>query len=467
MAIIFFEGFNDNREVNRGFWYPLPTATSTATNQPRTSWGATGTIPNQRGAQQNQGSLVVYNYNTNDTGALSLNCDYGTQEAPVNGTRKIFFGFAIHNLHTDWWGLDSSGNDVNGNSASATDLLSPFCEINAITGTALTFSFGRDSASASEQYLIQVDGTGNAQAPQFVVPADYFEAASLPSRQRTAGGGGDQTVQNRYVAEQWVYIEIAVTLSDTGSPDPSTVEMRFQDQNLIAKGASNVVDLATKRSTLETLKIILSQTYTTYFDDLYIADNTGAIANNFLGQEVKIYSPNISVLAADPGGAEGKQDWDVVPTGGDPTLNIVDNTNYITTSVQNSTSSYRVTNPITLDTDAIIGAVMLTSWGRKTSLDARYEHVYNLAADLSDVHYSVEEDPANNYNFSKFLTNLSFDCSAVAGICDKPYTTIMTQRPDTATSATGGWAISEINEAWFGVRALTPGTTTDGRWVIS
>ena len=192
----------------------------------------------------------------------------------------------------------------------------------------------------------------------------------------------------------WYYIEFKVTIADAG-----TYQVRVNGVDWIASGSGDTQ--ATANASANQIALYQAGSYSSYFDDLYVCDGTGASNNNFLG--------DVRVDALLPSGAGTTTAW-TPSTGANYTC--VDeaapnDTDYVESATANQVDTYAMGNlPYAAGS---VFAVQVVDMARKTDAGARSiqtavrsgaSDYYGSTVSLGDTYVAVmkqyDTDPADS-----------------------------------------------------------------------
>lgn len=443
MAAIFFEGFNANRPRNDAYYgvrqsdfssnYPASVIFGSTEKKRNPGTPNAGALKLTAIGKSNYlGSPGVQNSFSNGP---NLQCTFATQTG-----KKLFFGVAISGLQLHPYnGQYTDGQYMGSGTPPESYLAQPpllehtFLRLKSSTGQNIDLTVLAGGTTTVPMKLLVSRSTADTET--FDILSDYI-GGGLQAEGATFPWLGSTVAQFFEVVRDpsnndFIYFEFAVDLTD---PLTTTFECRINDQPLRLTSApeTEVLSLSSPMPNINRIIFFSGVSGDMFYDDFYVADDTGITVNDFLGRETAVYSPNLT--------AATEIDWDVVSslTPADPTLNIIDDANYITTGGFDQVSTFNGT--ISPGATALVGAVMLTSYAKKVSLDAKYEHVYKPAVG----NVQAIGAPRN-------VTNLSFNCPENT-LCAVPLVTIMPVNPVTNAQ----WTVSEINSDSFGVKSLDP-----------
>ena len=355
MAVIFFDGFSANRPRNDRFW-----GLGVGAGESETDGRVYGSTEKHRnGTSPNSGSLKLKAFG-DATKQQALTCLFFNQTG-----KKLFFGFAISGLQ-----IYPTGTAANGAAFSpdATRKLKLFELKDDTQATVLTVYAAAEidgSPAAATSLFLQVDSISTAyEIPLAGVDSFDEESATFNSNSQSTFVVRQPSTEDA----DFIYLEFAVDMSDETE---TILQCRFNDIPLFLTDAPEAFTedliLPSPIAGVAAIKFYGGITKDLYLDDFYVSDSTGTINTTFLGRETRILSPNLVATA--------KADWAVVSsqTPADPTLNTIDVENYITAADADKTSTF---SPAASMTATLVAAVSMTSYARKTALNARYEHVY-------------------------------------------------------------------------------------------
>jgi len=379
MAVLFFDGFSANRPRNEKYW-----GLSVAENENLAGGAIYGSTTTKRNAAAvNSGAQKLTAFG-DPAKQQAVKCFFGAQSAT-----RVIVGFAVSGLQ-----IYPNGTDATGASLTSTTQrpLKLFELHDAENDVVLTLNVEIEPTATPNQDELRFRIAGN----------DAFTLASIGivvDSADTESATFDTHAQNTFVLretednEDFVYLEFAIDMTDNAE---SKVLFRFNDQPIsVVNENDDFIEemvLAEPITNVAAIKFYGGITKDLFIDDFYVLNSSGTANTNFLGRETRILSPNLEEADL--------AEWTVVSdqTPADPTLNIVDNTNYITTTEPNSTSTFKPTANLTAP---LVAAVAVTSYAKKTSLNARYEHVYQSIGQATSVDgFTVSNGDDNFYNIS-------------------------------------------------------------------
>jgi hypothetical protein len=363
MAVIFFDGFSANRPRNEGYWGEPVTASENESGD--NVYGSTTKKRNASAVNSGAQKLKAVGLPGKQQ---AVKCVFGTHTG-----KKLFFGFAISGLQ-----IFPTGTDANGVAYPTTDARRniTLCRLyNSVDAEVLAISIG---AIMSAGNVTELRFKINNESNEFVLPLSILEAVTATSVTFNTHTQTTFVVKNGAESD-FIYVEFLVDLSDSASPN---MELRINDESLKlaaaqgSAGEDEELTLSAAISNIRAIKLYGGLAIDTYIDDFYVLDDTTPGQVSFLGQETRVLSPDFDV----PYTAE----WNVVSAldPPSPTLNTVDADNYITTADFDKKNIFTPAAPLTAN---LIAAVMATSYARKTSRNAKYEHVYQRIGEITTV----------------------------------------------------------------------------------
>lgn len=354
MAVLFFDGFSANRPRNEKYW-----GLSVSENENLAGGAIYGSTTTKRNAAAvNSGAQKLTAFG-DPAKQQAVKCFFGAQSAT-----RVIVGFAVSGLQIYPNGTDATGASL---TSTAQRPLKLFELHDAANNVVLTLNVEIEATATPNQDELRFRIAGN----------NAFTLASIGivvDSADTESATFDTHAQNTFVLretednEDFVYLEFAIDMTDNTE---SKVLFRFNDQPIsVVNENDDFIEemvLAAPIASVAAIKFYGGITKDLFIDDFYVLNSSGTANTNFLGRETRILSPNLEEADL--------AEWTVVSeqTPADPTLNVVDNTNYITTTEPNSTSTFKPTMNLTAP---LVAAVAVTSYAKKTSLNARYEHVY-------------------------------------------------------------------------------------------
>lgn len=363
MAVLFFDGFSANRPRNEKYW-----GLSVSENENLAGGAIYGSTTTKRNAAAvNSGAQKLTAFG-DPAKQQAVKCFFGAQSAT-----RVVVGFAVSGLQ-----IYPNGTDATGASLTSTGQrpLKLFELHDAANNVVLTLNVEIEATATPNQDELRFRIAGN----------NAFTLASIGivvDSANTESATFNTHAQNTFVLretednEDFVYLEFAIDMTNNTE---SKVLFRFNDQPIsVVNENDDFIEemvLAAPIASVAAIKFYGGITKDLFIDDFYVLNSSGTANTNFLGRETRILSPDLE--AAD------LAEWTVVSdqTPADPTLNVVDNTNYITTTESNLTSTFKPTASLNA---ALVAAVAVTSYAKKTSLNAFYEHVYQSIAQQTTV----------------------------------------------------------------------------------
>lgn len=433
MAAIFFDGFHANRPRNEGQWGYLLSAAETPDPL---GYGDTTKRRNPTSANSGAQKLSAF-FGVDGEDQKAVKCFFGEQSG-----KKLYFGFGISGWQT--FPTGRSPQDVDFDTLSDTDRQLNFVQLfNAADELVLSISLGVNAADVSGGVVQALRLYVNEYtADTFKVPADTVNSVAAVT---VNSGGFDQTtyvVSETAENNDFIYFEFELDLTNSAENGNTTLfSCRVNDQPIARVGDVNVdrVPLDAPIANVSSLKLRGGYTADMYFDDLYVVDDTDTHTNSFLGRNTFVLSFDLDHTTP------AQNDWTIVDPDGnsDPTLNVIDDDKYLTTSEFDKVAAFNLVSP-SIPEGASIGAVMLTSYAKRTSLPAKYAHVYRET-----------DGTIHDLGAAKEVTNLSYNCAdqvAAGNLCSIPHTTIIGNDP----SDTAIWALSDLSSGAFGVQSRNP-----------
>lgn len=361
MAVIFFDGFSANRPRNDRFWGFGVNAGESETGG--RVFGSTETHRN--GTSPNSGALKFKAFGE-AAKQQAQTCFFTAQS-----DKKLFFGFAVSGLQLYPTGTNAAGVAFSPPTKRKLKLFELQDDTSPTATTVLTVYAAADLSPT--KLLLCVDSL----TTEYEIPLDAitdFEEESATFNTHT---------QSAFVVRQpgtedadFIYLEFAIDMTDETE---TVLSCRFNDIPLFLTNSPSFTEdliLPAPLTNVAAIKLYGGIARDMYIDDFYVSDNTGTVNTTFLGRETRILSPNLA--------ASEKTDWTVVSnqTPANPTLNTVDVENYITSATANQISTFAPTANMSA---VLVAAVSMTSYARKTALNARYEHVYQRLGTTTSV----------------------------------------------------------------------------------
>lgn len=219
----------------------------------------------------------------------------------------------------------------------------------------------------------------------------------------------------------WYYIEWKMTISNSISANTCKVNVNG-DNWINVNSGQNIRSSANNTANIIEFLNVSNITVNTFFDDIYIADGTGSLNNDFLG-DVRIAkllpssAGNYSQFTRDSGTTNFSRVNESANPDGD--------TSYVETSTANNIDSYNFDH-VPANTNSVFG-IQNNMWSRETDTNRQLTGLIRISG--------VDHPNANTFNLtSTYLDNVQI------------------QETDPSTSSS--WTVSGVNGAEYGFKLI-------------